>query len=120
MFIQHEPVLQIGVQYLRIVGPCYLLMALLFVSMGVVNGAGQTMVTMVFSLVSLWAVRVPLASYLSRHTSLGMKGIWIAMAAGFVVTAAINYLYYLSGRWKKSAVKIQLPADDSIPSVMEI
>jgi putative MATE family efflux protein len=120
MFIQHEPVLQIGVQYLRIVGPCYLLMALLFVSMGIVNGAGQTMVTMVFSLVSLWAVRVPLAAYLSRHTSLGMKGIWIAMAAGFIVTAAINYLYYLSGRWKRSAVKIQLPADKSIPSAMEI
>jgi putative MATE family efflux protein len=111
MFIHHEPVLQIGVQYLRIVAPCYFLFALMFVSNGVVNGAGQTIVTMLFSLISLWMVRVPLAAYLSRHTSLGMKGIWIAMAAGFVVTAGVSFLYYLSGRWKKSVSQILAPAD---------
>jgi putative MATE family efflux protein len=107
LFIHHETVLQIGIDYLHIVGPCYFLFALMFVSMGIVNGAGQTMVTMVFSLVSLWVVRVPLAAYLSRHSSLGTNGIWIAMAAGFVVTAGVSFLYYLSGRWKKSAIKIQ-------------
>jgi putative MATE family efflux protein len=120
VFIHHEPVLQIGIHYLRIVGPCYFLFALLFVSMGIVNGAGQTMVTMIFSLISLWAVRVPLAAYLSRHTSFGVKGIWIAMAAGFVVTAGINYLYYFSGRWKKSAVKLQTPADESLQPAIEL
>jgi len=119
MFIHHKPVLDIGVQYLRIVGPCYFLFALMFVSNGIVNGAGQTMVTMVFSLVSLWAVRVPLAAYLSRHTALGIKGIWIAMAAGFVVTAGVSYLYYLSGRWRKSASKILTPAEEPIPTAME-
>jgi putative MATE family efflux protein len=120
VFIHHEQVLQIGIHYLRIVGPCYFLFALMFVSMGIVNGAGQTMVTMVFSLVSLWAVRVPLAAYLSRHTSLGMKGIWIAMAAGFVVTAGVSYLYYLSGRWKKSAIRIQMPAEESLQPAIEV
>jgi putative MATE family efflux protein len=120
IFIHHEPVLQIGIHYLYIVGPCYFLFALMFVSMGIVNGAGQTMVTMVFSLLSLWAVRVPLAAYLSRHTYLGMKGIWIAMAAGFVVTAGISYLYYLSGRWKKSAIKIQTPAEESLQPALDV
>jgi putative MATE family efflux protein len=113
LFIHHEPVLNIGIQYLRIVAPCYLLFALLFVSSGIVNGAGQTMVTMIFSLVSLYAVRVPLAAFLSRHTALGVKGVWIAMAAGFVVTASVNYLYYLSGRWKKTASQILAPVEDA-------
>jgi putative MATE family efflux protein len=114
MFIHHDPVLEIGIVYLRIVAPCYFLYALMFVSNGIVNGAGQTMVTMVFSLVSLWVVRVPLAAYLSRRTPLGMKGIWIAMAAGFVVTAVVSYLYYLSGRWKKSATKILKSAEQPV------
>ena len=70
------------------------------------------MVTMVFSLVSLYAVRVPLAAFLSRHTALGVNGVWIAMAAGFVVTASVNYLYYLSGRWKKTASQILAPVED--------
>jgi putative MATE family efflux protein len=112
MFIHHEPVLDIGIQYLRIVAPCYFLFALLFVSSGVVNGAGQTIVTMIFSLVSLYAVRVPLAAYLSRHTSLAVKGVWVAMAAGFVVTAGVNYLYYLSGRWQKTASRILAPKEE--------
>jgi putative MATE family efflux protein len=119
MFIHHEPVLAIGIHYLRIVAPCYLLFALMFVSNGVVNGAGQTMVTMLFSLLSLWIVRVPLAAYLSQHTSLGVNGIWWAMSAGFVVTSAVSYWYYLSGRWKKSAQKIQAPAEDRMEIVLE-
>jgi Na+-driven multidrug efflux pump len=119
MFIHHKPVLDIGIQYLRIVGPCYFLFALMFVSNGVVNGAGQTMVTMVFSLVSLWMVRVPLAAYLSRNTPLGMRGIWIAMAAGFIVTSGVSYLYYLSGRWRKSANKILKPTEEPIQAALE-
>ena len=117
VFIHHDPVLDIGVQYLRIVAPCYLMFALMFVSSGVVNGAGQTMVPMLFTLISLWAVRVPVAWYLSQHTRLAIKGIWLAMALGFVVTGVINYMYYLSGRWKKSAAKIQAPPiEEPIPA----
>jgi putative MATE family efflux protein len=119
MFIHHEPVLEIGIHYLRIVAPCYFLFALVFVSNGIVNGAGQTMVTMLFSLLSLWVVRVPTAAYLSRHTSLGVNGIWWAMSAGFVVTSGVSYWYYLSGRWKKSAQKIQVQAEDRMKVVME-
>lgn len=118
-FIHHEPVLEIGIMYLRIVAPCYFLYALMFVSTGIVNGAGQTMVTMIFSLVSLWVVRVPLAWFLSQHTSLGMTGIWIAMAAGFVVTSVISYLYYLSGRWKKFATQTPIPVEDRMEIAQE-
>jgi putative MATE family efflux protein len=106
MFTHSEPVLEIGIQYLRIVTPCYFLFALIFVSMGIVNGAGQTIVPMIFTLISLWAVRVPVAWYLSQNTALKAKGIWIAMAAGFMVTAIVGYLYYLTGRWKKASSKI--------------
>ncbi len=119
VFIHHEPVLAIGVEYLRIVAPCYFLFALMFVSAGVVNGAGQTVIPMMLTLISLWLVRVPLAWYLSQRTPLGIKGIWIAMAAGFAVTGAVGYLYYLSGRWKKTAAKIQSPMDKPIDMIME-
>jgi putative MATE family efflux protein len=51
VFIHHEPVLAIGVEYLHIVAPCYFLFALMFVSAGVVNGAGQTLVPMLFTLI---------------------------------------------------------------------
>jgi putative MATE family efflux protein len=120
IFIHHEAVLEIGVGYLRIVAPCYLIFALMFVSAGVVNGAGQTLIPMLFTLVSLWMVRVPLAWYLSQHTALGAKGIWLAMAAGFCVTGCVSFLYYLSGRWKKAAAKIQVPREKRIEAALEV
>jgi putative MATE family efflux protein len=120
MFTHSEPVLAIGVQYLRTVGPCYFLFALIFVSMGVVNGAGQTVIPMIFTLISLWAVRVPVAWYLSRNTPLKEEGIWIAMAAGFMVTATIGYLYYLTGRWKKAASKIHAFKEPMQTAAMEV
>lgn len=53
---------------------------------------------MLLTLISLWVVRVPLAWFLSQHTPLGARGIWIAMAAGFCVPGCVSYLYYLTGR----------------------
>jgi putative MATE family efflux protein len=120
MFTHSEPVLAIGVQYLRTVAPCYFLFALIFVSMGVVNGAGQTIIPMIFTLISLWAVRVPLAWYLSQNTPLKAKGIWIAMAAGFMVTATIGYLYYLTGRWKKAASRIHAFKEPMQTAALEV
>lgn len=105
MFIQDPKVVAIGVTYLRIVGMGYILFAVIFVSNGVINGAGHTISTMLFSLVSLWVVRVPLAAYLYR-TAMGITGIWVAMVVSFAAVACISYLYYRTGRWKKAAGKL--------------
>jgi putative MATE family efflux protein len=109
MFIHHQAVLDIGILYLRIVGPSYLFFSLMFVAQGVINGAGQTIITMIFSLLTLWVIRVPMAAYLSG-TSLGPTGIWIAIALSFVIGSTISWLYYCTGRWKKAAGKIQSPS----------
>ena len=101
-------VMAIGIAYLRIAGSCYIFFAIMFISNGVINGAGHTIITMIFTLLSLWLVRVPLAWFLSK-TSLGTTGIWIAVASSFFVTMIISLVYYFSGRWKKSAV-IKTPA----------
>ena len=96
-------VMDIGVSYLRIVGSCYIFFAIMFISNGVINGAGHTMMTMAFSLLSLWLVRVPAAWLLSR-TSLGITGIWAAIVLSFVISMAASLAYYFSGRWKKSTI----------------
>jgi putative MATE family efflux protein len=96
-------VMDIGVAYLHIAGSCYIFFAIMFISNGVINGAGHTIITMVFTLLSLWFVRVPLAWFLSK-TSLGIAGIWVAIACSFFVTMIVSLTYYFSGRWKKSVI----------------
>lgn len=103
MFIQEPPVLDIGVGYLRIVGCGYIVIAILFISNGVINGAGKTLVTMAFTIITLWAVRVPLAAVLTK-TGLQIHGIWLSINIGFLVGITISLSYYFSGRWKKSII----------------
>lgn len=96
-------VVDIGVSYLHIVGPCYLFFSIAFVSNGVINGAGHTMISMMLSLMSQWIVRVP-GSWLLSKTSLGVNGIWVAVALSFMATMVASLLYYFSGKWKTSTV----------------
>ena len=96
-------VMKIGMTYLRIVGSCYIFLAVMFISNGITNGSGHTMITMVFSLMSLWVIRVPFSWLLSK-TSLGITGIWVAIALSFLVMMIVSLAYYSSGRWKKSVI----------------
>jgi Na+-driven multidrug efflux pump len=105
MFIKDPAVISVGVTYLRIMAMGYLFFAVFFVGNGVINGAGHTLVATIFSLVSLWIVRVPLAEILSSRMH-RLEGIWYAMLISFVVSTCLSLGYYFSGRWKRSVVRI--------------
>jgi putative MATE family efflux protein len=102
-------VMEIGISYLRIVGSSYVLLAVMFISNGVVNGAGHTMTTMAFTLLSLWLIRVP-GAWLLSQTRLGITGIWAAVVLSFVVSSIVSLAYYFSGRWRKSTILEEAPA----------
>jgi putative MATE family efflux protein len=104
LFVSDEKVIAIGVHYLRIAGWAYLLLISIFVTNGLLIGTKNAMMVMVFSLISLGFFRIPLAAILSK-TSLGLTGIWIAIAFSFFVNALLGFLFYISGRWKKNAVQ---------------
>ena len=101
IFIDEESVIDIGVEYFRIVSLGYIMLTIMFVSNGVINGAGKTRVTMVFSLLSLWAVRIPLGLLLSK-TGLGIRGLWWAYVISFTAVMSLSLSYYFLGRWKKN------------------
>lgn len=132
MFVNDAHVMALGKEYLHIVGACYVFFAVMFVSNGVINGAGQTFVTTVISLVSLYLLRVPLAALLSKYglhdgqllvpmwksftlhlpvpaylqSFVGnLRGIWLAMAFSFLASMLLSLLYYFTGRWKRAVVK---------------
>lgn len=110
VFIADPVVIDLGVSYLHIVGPCYVLFGLSFVSNGIINGAGATVVTTVISLLSLWVIRAPLAYWLSREMR-GVEGVWYAIAVSFIVSLIASLAYYASGRWKRALVQKAPPGD---------
>jgi putative MATE family efflux protein len=102
LFTQDAAVIKVGGQYLTIVSSFYLLFSLMFIYNGALRGAGDTLVPMFISLLSLWLIRIPLAWILSGK--IGATGIWWAIPAGWVVGLALSYFYYRTGNWKRKVV----------------
>lgn len=107
IFTDDATVIAEGVQYLRIVGLAFVPMALMFVAGGMLQGAADTLPPMLFSLLTLWGVRVPLGWYLAHPLGWGSAGIWTGMAVSFVLGMICNWTYYGTGRWRRKVVARQ-------------
>ncbi len=102
LFTNDPDVIRYGKEYLLIVGGFYVVFSAMFTISGVMRGAGDTLIPMFFSLISLWLIRIPGAWILSRH--FGEAGIWWSMPLGWAVGLTLAYIYYLTGNWKKKAI----------------
>ncbi|HLT58680.1 MAG: MATE family efflux transporter [Limnochordales bacterium] len=104
VFIEDPAVLAEGSRYLRIVGLNYVPLALMFIITGVLRGAGDTLISMLISLVTLWAVRLPLAWALSYKLAWGVAGTWWAIVLSTVLGLILNWWYYRTGHWQRKVV----------------
>ena len=109
LFTKDPEVLAAGTVYLRWISLGFVPFAAMFALTGVLRGAGDTLPTFFITLGSLWLVRVPLVRVLAR-TSLGVEGVWMAMASGPFVGLLLSYAYYRRGRWKQKAIVSRRPA----------
>lgn len=102
MFTDNQEVIGIGAQYLTVVAMFYWVFTAMFTINGLLRGAGATMVPMLTTLVSLWAVRVPAAYILAKW--IGVSGIWLSIPIGWAVGLVGAYAYYRTGKWKNKTV----------------
>ncbi|MFW5944224.1 MAG: MATE family efflux transporter [Bacteroidota bacterium] len=102
LFTNDTQVILIGREYLTIVGSFYLVFSAMFSTSGVLRGAGATLIPMITTILSLWAIRIPGAYLLSQR--FGEIGIWWAIPIGWFMGLMMSYAYYLTGRWKRKVV----------------
>lgn len=111
LFSSDAELLALGEHNLRILSLAYIPSAVMFITIGLLRGAGDTFPTMVFSITSLWIIRVPLAKFLSGFPGLGADGIWIAVVTSAVISMLMSRIYYATGKWKEKNV-IGCPSGD--------
>jgi len=102
VFTKDQQVVEIGKHYLLIVPLFYMVFATMFSINGVMRGAGDTMIPMVFTIISLWFVRIPASWLLSLK--FGAIGIWWGIPIAWFVSLILAFTYYKTGRWKSKAV----------------
>ncbi len=89
--------LDIGTQYLKIIGIAYFMAGIMRCYLNVVHGAGDVNVSLITGLVEL-AVRI-IASYILVRP-FGLTGLWIAIPISWGIAAMIPVIRYYSGKWK--------------------
>lgn len=68
----------------------------------VFRGAGDTLMPTVFTLFSMWAIRIPLSAVLAGRY--GLQGVWFAMAFELCVRGILFLIRMKSGRWIEKRV----------------
>jgi putative MATE family efflux protein len=103
LFTYDADVIRIGKDYLIIVSSFYLAFSAMFTVIGMLRGAGDTLIPMFITLITLWVIRIPLSIFLSE-SSMGVKGIWWAIPISWIFGAIASYIYYRTGNWKGKSV----------------
>jgi MATE family, multidrug efflux pump len=89
---------------LRIVGVGMPLYACGMVLTQSFNGAGDTATPTLLNLALFWAGELPLAWWLSTHTSLGARGAFVSLAVCFSALACVSAVLFRRGTWKARIV----------------
>nr|WP_313530169.1 MATE family efflux transporter [Anaerotignum sp.] len=85
--------INIGIQYLHIVGASYAGIGILFLLYGLYRGIGKSQMSIVLTIISLGS-RVLLAYALSSLSSIGIVGIWWAVPIGWALADIFGIVYY--------------------------
>jgi len=101
VFSDDPVVIKHGVLALRIVFAGYVFYAYEMVIGQSFNGAGDTYTPTILNFIAFWIIQIPLAYYLSHHTSLGSTGIFVAIAVSSSILALMAVHVFRWGRWKK-------------------
>ncbi len=102
-FTRDGHVIALGTTILRIeafVEPAFGISMLVF---GVFRGAGDTRRPFYISIAGMWVVRLPMALFMIRYTSLGLVGIWIGMASDLLLRGIISLVMFLRYTWLESS-----------------
>lgn len=104
LFTSDPAVAPFAISCLRIVSLGFVFYACGMVLTQSFNGAGDTWTPTVISLVVFWAWEIPLAWWLATRTSLGARGVFIALMVAFSTLAVVSAVLFRRGRWKTRVV----------------
>ncbi len=95
-------VVKLGARCLRIEAWAEPLFAAAIISYGVFVGAGYTLVPCGINLVSMWIVRLGLSAIMV--STMGLYGVWMAMAIELCFRGSVYLLWLSSRRWMRSVI----------------
>jgi len=114
-FVPGAPLVQQeGANFIRIISFTFGLIGIQQVSAGALRGGGQTLAAMILAMTALWVIRFPLAYVLSRHTSLGVEGVWWAFCVSNTLAAVLAWILLYQRKWLRKITEDVDPLEQQV------
>lgn len=115
VFVPEDPaVIAGGANYLRTMSLAWGFLGFQLAMTGVFKGSGNMVVSMIIALVSIWVLQFPIAYVLSRHTTLGVQGLWLAFPSSNIIIALVSLGVFLKGDWKKKRLTKEVNEEEAL------
>lgn len=98
-----DEIAKLGAEVLRIEAFAEPMFAAAIVAYGVFVGAGDSLTPSLMNLLSMWGLRITSAAFLAP--SMGLKGVWIVMAAELSIRGVMFLIRLKSSKWLKNTIK---------------
>lgn len=102
-FVSEQEVIDFGAQALKITSWFYLFLGTIYVSRGLLNGAGDATFAFGNGLVEMLG-RICLSKPLTLIPMIGVWGVWLATGLTWMLTGVFSEARYLQGKWKRTSI----------------
>ncbi|MDY0027965.1 MAG: MATE family efflux transporter [Candidatus Humimicrobiaceae bacterium] len=102
VFNDEFEVVEIGTQFIKTMAPTFIFLGLGTTLGRGLNGAGDTVYPMIISIITMLALRIPLAWYMS--TRAGTAGIWKSLALTNAIYGIVITMWFKIGKWKEKEI----------------
>ncbi len=96
--------IETSAEFIKILTYGFGFLAVIQVLNGTFRGAGDTLIAMFISMISIWVLRFPIAYYLSQYTSLKEIGLWVSFPADMIIGFILANIWFFRGSWKHKKV----------------
>ncbi len=110
-FTSDEAVVPLATNFLSIMAICCWTNSFYNVTMGMFQGSGHTMITMIVDASRIWVFRFLTLWVCSSLLGMGVESVWYAVVVSNATSALILYILYWTGIWKRRTVKIDKDSD---------
>lgn len=93
LFLKDGSSLELGINYLRILGYSQLFMCWELMTVGAFNGIGRTHIPPIFSIL-FTALRIPMALIFSGPLGFGLNGVWMSIAISSVLKGTVLVFWF--------------------------
>jgi putative MATE family efflux protein len=104
VFTSDPPVVEVGVECLRIISYGYVFYGLGMVIVQSFNGAGDTMTPSIINFFCYWLLQIPLAFVMASPLGMGPRGVFWAITIAEALITVVGATVFSRGRWKQRQV----------------